>query len=169
MQLRMLQEKDAAGMLEWMHDGELVQFMSKNFSEKTIEDCKKFIKKSSEMENDMSLAVVNEADEYMGTVSLKYIDKKRKCAEFAIAMRRCAQGAGYAAYGMKGILQMGTDRLGLETIYWCVSKENKRAVRFYEKNGYRRVSQEYIKNTRGVFCSPSEELLWYLADMEAIR
>ena len=27
---------------------------------------------------------------------------------------------------------------GIKTIYWCVSPQNQRAVKFYDKNGYQR-------------------------------
>lgn len=167
MQLRMLKKKDAAGMLEWMYDQELVRFMDKNFSEKTIDDCKGFIEGSLEIEKEMNLAVVDDNDEYMGTVSLKNIDRKMKCAEFAIAMRRCALGGGYAAFGMQEIICRGKAGFGLKYIYWCVPEENKRAVRFYEKNGYSRVPQRYLEDTLGkVLPNTGVKLLWYLAGID---
>ena len=148
MQLRKLHQKDAPLMLEWMHDETVVEFMGANFAEKTIEDCLRFIENSQEDEENINLAIVDDADQYMGTVSLKHINKSEGVAEFAITIRKSAMGKGYSAYGMKAILDMGLNELGLDKIYWCVSQRNKRAVSFYDKNGYTRTTEipEVIKN-----------------------
>lgn len=47
-------------------------------------------------------------------------------------------GKGYSRTGMDDMLQLGFDMLKLKQIYWCVSPENIRAIRFYDKNGYKR-------------------------------
>ena len=44
MKLRKLEEKDAPLMLEWMHDDSVVHNLATDFSKKTLDDCKKFIK-----------------------------------------------------------------------------------------------------------------------------
>lgn len=139
MRLRKLELKDALGMLEWMHDPGVVAHMGTNFEEKTVEDCEAFITASLCDEENLHLAVVDEEDLYMGTVSLKHIDKVRGTAEFAITVRASAMGRGFSRFGMESILKTGIHCLGLKAIYWCVSPENSRAVRFYDKNGYTRV------------------------------
>ena len=135
MRLRNLEQKDAPYMLEWMHDDSVVHYLSANFAQKTLEDCRNFISYSQDSVEDMNRAIVDEADEYMGTVSLKHINRETKSAEFAITIRKCAMSRGFSAYGMSEILRIGMEELGLDHIYWCVSKFNERAVRFYDKNG----------------------------------
>ena len=90
--------------------------------------------------------IVNDQDEYMGTVSLKNIDRIRQCAEFAITIRKSAMGKGYSAYGMQEIISEGFELLHLKYIYWYVRKENMRAIKFYEKMGMRTKERqmEYI-------------------------
>ena len=136
MELRKLKPADAPLMLQWMHDASVVSHLGANFMEKTIEDCYRFIDWANNTDTDLHLAVTDEQDEYMGTVSLKHIHAGT--AEFAITVRACAMGKGYAQYGMAAILEKGIRELGLEKIYWCVSRHNARAVRFYDKNGYLR-------------------------------
>ena len=136
--LRELQQKDAPLMLEWMHDEEVVHFMKADFLHKTLSDCEKFIESAQVDSNNVHLAATDDNDTYMGTVSLKNIDNDS--AEFAITMRRAAMGKGYAAEAMKQIIDKVFSELGLEYIYWYVRPENKRAVRFYDKNGYQRMS-----------------------------
>lgn len=140
MKLRKLELKDAPLMLEWMHDDSVVHFMGTNFAEKTIEDCERFVKYSQVAEEDLNLAIVDDNDEYMGTVSLKHINKELKMAEFAITVRRCAMGQGFSGFGMREIIRIGLEDLGLDSVIWCVSRVNERAVRFYDKNGYQRIT-----------------------------
>ena len=140
MKLRKLQEKDAPLMLEWMHDESVVAKLAANFAAKTLADCQNFIAASQGDTENLHLAIADDADTYMGTVSLKHIDRAAGTAEFAITVRACAMGKGFSRFGMERILKMGVAELGLPAIYWCVSPANARAVRFYDKNGYARTN-----------------------------
>lgn len=150
-------------MLEWMHDESVVEYMGANFAEKTIQDCERFIEAAQQDDGNMNLAIVNDADEYMGTVSLKHINKKEEVAEFAITIRKCAMGEGYSSYGMKEILRIGLNELGLKKIYWCVSSENKRAVRFYDKNNYTRVTEIPSVIKDAYTTEQLSRFIWYVA------
>lgn len=164
MKLRKLELKDAEYMLEWMHDDDVVHFMGTNFSEKTVEDCKSFIKYSQEAKDDVNMAIVNDQDEYMGTVSLKHINRQYEMAEFAITVRKCAMGKGYSAFAMEEIIRIGLKELGLKRIVWCVSKNNQRAVRFYDKNGYCRSLDvpEYYLNMYTE--EQNKGFIWYVVE-----
>ena len=157
MKLRKLELKDAPLMLEWMHDESVVAKLAANFAAKTIDDCRNFIAASQNDGKDLHLAIVDEDDTYMGTVSLKHIDRTAGTAEFAITVRAAAMGKGFSHFGMDSILKMGIEELGLSAIYWCVSPKNQRAVRFYDKHGYTRITEV-----------PAEILSAYPADMELI-
>ncbi len=165
MKLRKLKEKDAELMLEWMHDKSVVEFMGANFGAKTIDDCKCFIEASENTDRDMNLAIVDDRDEYMGTVSLKHIDKKEGLAEFAVTVRKSAMGKGYSAYGMKEILRIGLEELGLKSIFWCVSSINARAVRFYDKNGYERITDVPESIANAYTKEQLENFIWYRINM----
>lgn len=134
MRLRELGNQDAPFMLEWMHDKDVVKNLRADFELKTIDDCKAFIKNARDFRDSLHLAIVNDNNEYMGTVSLKHITKKN--AEFGITVRSCAMGKGFSGFGMKAIIDLGFKELGLQEIYWCVDPENKRALKFYDKQNY---------------------------------
>lgn len=140
MKLRKLKYKDAALMLSWMHDSSITKYMQTNFATKTLLDCEKFIESAQKNSDNLHMAIINDDDIYMGTVSLKHITKSD--AEFAITVSKEAMGKGYSKFGMQEIIQIGFRKMGLKKIYWCVSPKNKRAVRFYEKNGYQRIKGE---------------------------
>ena len=136
--LRRLKPEDAPLMLEWMHDPSVVENMQTDFSRKTLDDCLAFIAAAQEFRDNIHMAIALEDDDtYLGTVSLKHI--RDNTAEFAITVRTRAMGKGYASQGMRKILEYGLREMGLNSIYWCVSPDNGRAVRFYTKNGFGRI------------------------------
>lgn len=143
MKLRKLEKKDAPLMLEWMHNPSVVQNMQADFANKTLFDCESFIADSQDDSENLHMAIADNSDTYMGTVSLKNI--KNGKAEFAITIRECAMGKGYSKYGMEEILRMGLEEFNLQYIYWCVAPENKRAVKFYDKNGYERINIDELQ------------------------
>ena len=161
MYLRMLEQKDAPLMLEWMHDPDVVKDLQANFAAKTLGDCENFIAHARLSEEDLHLAAVDEEDVYLGTVSLKHIDRRAGTAEFAITVRRCAMGTGAARQAMAAILEKGIRELGLKEIFWCVDRRNVRAVRFYDKNGYERVREVPDSWTEPYGSNLLTELLWY--------
>lgn len=137
--LRNLQIKDAEGMLEWMHDPEIQQSFRMDTLHKTYEDVVSFIQNASVEPIDgqsVHYAVVDEQDEYLGTVSLKDIDMTAKKAEYAIALRKKAHGKGIATEVTKQLLQIAFEEFGMERIYLNVLSENERAIHLYERCGF---------------------------------
>lgn len=162
MRLRKLEICDSDKMLEWMHDESVVKDLATNFLSKTLDDCLHFIKNCQNNEKDINLAIVDESDEYMGTVSLRHIDGVNKTAEFAITIRKCAMGRGYSAFAMQEILRIGLEEFGLNHIYWCVSRNNIRAIKFYDKNGYQRTT-EVPKHILSKYTNAqNKKFIWYI-------
>ena len=135
-------------MLEWMHDSDVVQNMQTDFAHKTLSDCENFIRSSQTDNKNLHLAVVDDENTYMGTVSLKNIENG--AAEFAIAVRKVAMGRGFSKYAMSKIIRVGFEMLKLKSVYWCVSPENKRAVKFYDENGYRSIDLSRLNISGGL-------------------
>lgn len=163
MKVRMLLKKDAPLMLEWMHDADVVRNLRTGFADKTLSDCERFIEAAENRDRNLHMAVADDSDIYMGTVSLKEIDREESCAEFAITVRKCAMGQGYSSYGMREILRIGHEELGLKRIVWCVSGQNARANRFYIKNGYQRcyqVPQRLLEEY-----ADCGDMIWYMSEM----
>lgn len=163
MRLRKLHPKDAPLMLEWMHDPTVVENLRTNFTSKTMEDCKAFIQTAQDMSENIHLAIIDESDTYMGTVSLKHIKDGK--AEFAITIRKSAMGLGYSKFGMNEMIRIGIEDLKLNMIYWCVTPENIRAVRFYDKNGYDRVASHKLPRVRQFYSKDQvEHYIWYMVE-----
>lgn len=164
MKLRKLKLKDAPLMLEWMHDQDVTRDLRNNFTSKTIDDCRNFISNSANNKKNVHYAVASNKDEYMGTVSLKDIDSKSKSAEFGIVVRKAAMGAGYSWFAMTSIFKIAFEQLGLDFVYWCVSKCNKRACRFYDKHHFsilKDVPTFALERYKGI-----TNLRWYLVSKD---
>lgn len=148
--IRVLMEKDAQLMYEWMHDEEVIQgLQADNFRTKTLDDCEKFIRSSWDMKDDCHMAIVDDGDEYMGTVSLKNIDECFQDAEFAIVLRKSAWRKGYASQAIIDILSLAFEKYKLRRVYCNVLRSNTVAIKLYEKMGWTRLQQidaRYIQN-----------------------
>lgn len=167
MKLRKLELKDAPLMLEWMHDDSVICGLRGNFKNKTLDDCITFINNSVNNEENIHFALVTDADEYMGTVSLKDIDRKEQNAEFAITVRKTAMGKGYSWYGMQEIIRKAFEEYGLFCVYWCVSAWNERAVKFYDKHGFCRTT-DISMNIRSRY-QDMNDLLWYEVRKDSVK
>ena len=157
MYLRRLELRDASLMLSWMHDKRVTENLRTDFASKTIDDAENFIRLSWEDEGNVNLAIASDEDEYMGTVSLKHIENGS--AEFAITVRVEAMGRGYSWFGMESIIEKAFNKYGLESVYWCVSRDNVRAVRFYDKHNFHEaydIPQRVLDRYEGI-----KNLKWY--------
>lgn len=139
MSLRGLLKKDADGMLEWMNDPEIRKNFRFSAESRDKNDAMNFIKEASvELIEGKSIhyAIVDENDEYLGTVSLKNINLSARNAEFAISLRKKAQGKGIGYKSTMELLKMAFGRYDLQRVYLNVLTENLRAIRMYEKCGF---------------------------------
>lgn len=85
----------------------------------------------------LGFSIVSDEGEYMGAVSLFNI--KNESAELYIYVIPQAMGKGYAWYGLKKIIQIGFEQLGLSNLYWSVERDNKRAINFFDKHNFHEV------------------------------
>lgn len=139
MQLRILKQEDAKWMLEWMHDPEMYCNFRFNAENRTIEQVKDFIVKAVEdacAGREYHYAITDTTDEYLGTISLKDIDYEAGTAEYAVCLRKTAQGRGLAYMATRELLQYAFCTLRLRRIYLNVLSTNEKAIQLYEKCGF---------------------------------
>jgi len=159
--IRDLEMRDAEGMLEWMQDLSVNCFFQFDAEHMDYDKVSEFIcnadREKQENQN-YNWAVVNENDEYMGTISLKHVNEQAGTAEYAISMRKTAQGNGYAKRATKHVLKIAFEEWKLNRVYLNVISDNARAIRFYEKCGF-----HYEGEFREHICIKGElkSLKWY--------
>lgn len=159
--LRLIQEKDVSGMLDWMHDPKVNRFFRFDGASMTEEKAKSFINQAlsdAEKKIAYNFAITDENDEYLGTISLKNIDWEAGVAEYAISMRSNAQGKGIATKATNEILRYAFEELGLNRVFLNVLYDNEKAIRLYEKCGfqYEGIFKNHI-HIRG----ENKSLKWY--------
>lgn len=140
-ELRKLKEKDAPFMLEWMHDAEIQKSFQKNMLGMSLQDAETFCKLAEihqDLQDGQSLhfAIVDEKDEYLGTISLKEIDLHNKTGEYAISIRKKAQGRGIAKKATGLLLQKAFKEYGIHRVYLNVLADNEAAIHLYEHCGF---------------------------------
>lgn len=156
--LRNLISDDAFLMLEWMHDQNVIGKLAVDFKHKKIDDCYRFIEDSNKNDTqEIHRAICCGDDEYLGTISLKNISWKNLNAEYAIVLRTKAIGSGVAKFATIEILKIAFQDLHLHKVYLCVKSSNIRAMKFYNKIGFRIEGTfgEHIKSDNGY-----EDLIW---------
>ena len=156
MKIRELQVKDANLMLEWMHDPKVNIYFKQNFNEYTIDKIINFIEMSNNDKLNKHFAIVNDEDEYMGTISLKNITDTD--AEYAITLRSVTQGKGYGYDASKYIIDYAFNVLNLKKVYLNVIKSNIKANNLYNKLGFKIYKEEknaFIKD------NIAYDLNWY--------
>lgn len=141
--LRFLQEKDIDGMLEWMHDPQINFFYTDKIRNATVESVRSFICVAEKLRREgitYHYAIVDNDDEYQGTISLKNIVPVEG-AEFAISLRSQAQGKGIASWATQEILKIAFEELKLHRVYLNVLSDNEHANYFYARKGFRMEGQ----------------------------
>jgi len=156
--LRNLRLSDADYMEEFIQDGDIAKNLLFTRYPYSKENMIEFIKSSWNDRRNVHYAITNDADEYIGTISLKNISCIDRNAEYAIVTRRKFWGQGVALQATDKILLYGFSTLNLNKIYLNVLRSNERAIRFYEKYGFNRegIFEKHIYRN-GEYI----DLLWY--------
>ena len=132
--IRGLKEKDARRMFEGLNDKTNLKYLTLGYRDFSYDDCLSFI--NDDGSQNKHFAIVNDNDEWCGTVSLKNIDCKNKKAEYAIVTSKDIQGTGLAKKATLEVIEYAFNYLGLNKIFLNVVVENERAINFYLKCGF---------------------------------
>lgn len=156
--LRVLRLSDADYMEEFVQDEDIATNLLFTRYPYSKENMIEFIKSSWRDQRNVHYAITNDNDEYIGTISLKNISYVDRNAEYAIVTRRKFWGQGVASQATDKILLYGFSTLNLNKVYLNVLRSNERAVKFYEKYGFKLegVFEKHIYGNGNYV-----DLLWY--------
>jgi RimJ/RimL family protein N-acetyltransferase len=139
--LRPLEERDLLAYVAGINDVEVGGWAGYGtpFSvEQAREWLKKSIEKTSRSEGYFFAVCELGDDRFIGTTWLKDVNLLFGSAELAIFMDRDHIGAGWGSDAQRAVLRFGFINLGLERVFLTVYASNERAIRSYEKLGFRR-------------------------------
>lgn len=139
MKIRKYSIDDSYEMYELFKDKEVTQYLHGIYDHYSLLDANTFISNEIRNSQEIHRAIVNDEDEYVGTVSLRHIDLEEGTAEIEIVVKREYHSKGYAWYAICEILKYAFKELNIRGIYWRVNADNKRAIRFFEKHGFNKL------------------------------
>jgi len=139
--LRALEEEDAYELIKYVNDIEILQYLTL-YRPLSLQDEFEFIRRVREemkQNRSFSFAIVDkEANKLIGTIGLHNVDWISRNAELGIAIwKKEYWGRGYGTDAMKLLLYYGFTFLNLHRIWLRVYSFNKRAIRAYEKIGFK--------------------------------
>lgn len=140
--LREYKEEDLPHIQAWVNNPDITDMLSNIFMfPHTKNKTEKFLNSMLESESVETCGFViayKDTEEYIGQIDLVRIDwKNRKALMGIIVGRRENHNQGYGAEAINLLLQYGFHRLGLNKIELEVRAYNKKAIRCYEKCGFK--------------------------------
>ena len=142
--LRALESDDLDIILKYWNNVEIRRYlgsllpMSRSTEKEWLE---RATKSDPWRDGEIVFAIENkETREFLGTASLFDISKQNRHAEFGIAIHNPENlGKGYGTDATMVILWIGFHVLGLNNVYLYALSNNNRAIRAYEKAGFKKI------------------------------
>jgi len=137
--LRPLEREDAKIFLPWVNDPDVIRTLMMH-TPKNLKAEEEWIEGLYKDDKNIVLGiVVKESDKLIGSTGLHQIDYKNSHAMYGILIGDKAEwDKGYGTETTKLMLQYGFETLNLHRIYLLVYEYNHRAIRAYEKAGFKR-------------------------------
>lgn len=140
--LRGLELYDAKELHKCVNDWEVRRYLGMFYPFSEIEE-EEFVKSSWERRKkgtDFIFGICEkENGQLIGTIGLHKVDWKNRNAELGIAIwKKEYWGRGYGTDAIKALLKYAFHELNLHRVYLRVYNFNKRAIRCYEKAGFKK-------------------------------
>jgi [ribosomal protein S18]-alanine N-acetyltransferase len=140
--IRRRTEEDIKEFITWTYDG-IYSFYDNNSQAEKIEG----LKESVHLERDFS--VVDEKENLIGNCEFYDIEEDGKdILVLGVQMKPSMTGKGYGSTFVKAIIDQGRERLKFTHLELAVADFNERAIRTYEKEGFRKRG-EFDNEIRG--------------------
>ncbi len=136
--LRPLEMSDLERCLRWINDPEVTRTLAMHRPWSELRE-REWLERLYRDERDIPLAIVlKEDDRHIGNVGLHQLNWKDRHAMLGIMIgEKDEWGKGYGTEAVELMLRYGFERLNLHRIYLYVHEHNPRAIRCYEKAGFR--------------------------------
>ncbi len=137
--LRPLEVDDADSSVPWLSDEEIRQYMGITSPTNKVRE-REYVERFYKDDRKIHLGIVlKEADQLIGHIGLYDISMPHRRAELGILIGdRDRWSKGYGTEAMSLMLEYGFNQLNLHRIYLFVLDFNTRAIRAYEKVGFKR-------------------------------
>lgn len=133
--------EDVEKFTEWMNDFEITDYTGRSYQTMTLQNEKTYLEK--EQDNKSGFAIIDlQTDEIIGNVGLHDINNINRTATLGIFIgNKDYRSKGYGTEAIKLILDFGFNYLNLNNIDLALMEFNKRALKCYEKCGFKEIGR----------------------------
>lgn len=133
--------EDVEKITEWMNDFEITDYTGRSYQTMTLQNEKAYLEK--EQDNKSVFAIIDlQTDEIIGNVGLHDINNINRTATLGIFIgNKDYRSKGYGTEAIKLILDFGFNYLNLNNIDLALMEFNKRALKCYEKCGFKEIGR----------------------------
>lgn len=140
---RIASDEEVQKFTEWMNDFQITDYLINSASLISEPAEREWLEKTAKDFKDRIFDIVDlKNDELLGSISLEHIDATHRCATLGIFIgekNRRSKGVGTEAINL--ILEYGFRYLNLHSVQLEVMAANERAIRCYEKCGFKKTGQ----------------------------
>jgi RimJ/RimL family protein N-acetyltransferase len=135
--LRALEHNDLSHFVRWINDPEVRRFMIMRYPLSMTEE-EQWWEGFLQRQNDHIFAIEAEDGTYVGNIGLHDIQRENRRAVLGIIIGEKAYwGRGYGADAIRAVLRWAFGYLNLNRVTLSVYSYNERAIRCYQKCGFR--------------------------------
>lgn len=134
--------EDVEIFTEWMNDFYITDYTGRSYQTMTLQEEKTYLEK--EQNNKNVFAIIDlEADEVIGNVGLHEINHINRTATLGIFIgNKNYWSKGYGTEAIQLILDFGFNYLNLNNIDLALMEFNQRALKCYEKCGFKEIGRK---------------------------
>ncbi len=145
--LRTVEVSDFSKIIEWHQNDELIYLVGERLP-KDLDECKSRYLNSKNLINRI-YAIEDREGELIGEIEMDHINWKEKEAELFIYIgEKKLWGEGYGSDALNTIIDYFFKHKRFKSVYLRVYQQNKRAIRCYEKCGFKKMGILKIKNQK---------------------
>jgi RimJ/RimL family protein N-acetyltransferase len=135
--LRAIERSDLARCVRWLNDPDVVRYLAAYFPLSMAQEERWFERLVSD-ENRQVYAIEAEEGAHIGNIGLESLNWKDRSAALGIFIgEREYWARGYGTDAVQTLLRFAFEELNLHRVWLTVHDDNPRAIRCYEKCGFR--------------------------------
>jgi RimJ/RimL family protein N-acetyltransferase len=136
--LRPVEPGDAPTLVPWLNDPEVTRYLL-IYRPMSVAQEEDYLRKAQQSDTDLLLGIVaREGDRLIGMCGLHQMDLRNRHTSFGICVGdRAYWGKGHGTEATRLIVGFAFETLNLNRVWLHVFEYNERAVRTYEKVGFR--------------------------------
>jgi len=135
--LRAVEREDIPRFLKWLNDPDLRRFLNMYLPLSRAQE-EEWFEQQLKDEGQRLFAIETMEGEHIGNIGLHRINWKDRCAELGVFIGESQfWGQGYGADAVRTLVRLAFEEMGLHRISLRVFDFNERAIRCYEKCGFR--------------------------------